>query len=64
VVTGLDHLLGANAQVEAVMDGIARVRMDGELWEVACEEALAVEDSVIIDSVDGVILCVTKHEGD
>jgi membrane-bound serine protease (ClpP class) len=63
VVTGLDHLLGANAQVEAVMDGVARVRMDGELWEVACDEALAVEDSVTIDSIDGVVLSVTKHKG-
>ena len=63
VVTGLDHLLGATTRVEAVMDGVARVRMDGELWEVACQEELAVEDSVTIDSVDGVVLCVTKHEG-
>ena len=63
VVTGLDHLLGANAQVEAVMDGVARVRMDGELWEVACDEALAVEDSVTIDSIEGVVLSVTKHKG-
>ncbi|MEP1595186.1 MAG: nodulation protein NfeD [Halieaceae bacterium] len=64
VVTGLDHLLGAQAQVEVVMGGIARVRMDGELWEVACEDSLAAEDSVIIDSIDGVVLCVSKEQGD
>lgn len=64
VVTGLDHLLGAQAQVEVVMAGVPRVRMDGELWEAACDEPLAAKDSVIIDRVDGVVLCVSKQQGD
>lgn len=63
VVTGLDHLLGAEATVEAVADDIARVRMDGELWEVSCNASLAPQDTVIIDSIDGVILQVSKREG-
>ena len=63
VVTGLDHLLGAEATVEAVANDIARVRMDGELWEVNCEQPLAEDDTVVIDSIDGVILQVSKREG-
>ena len=64
VVTGLDHLLGAEATVEAVANDIARVRMDGELWEVNCEQPLAEDDTVVIDSIDGVILQVSKREGE
>lgn len=63
IVTGLDHLLGAEAAVEVVSGGIARVRMDGELWEVVCDEPLSPPDKVVVDSIDGVILCVTKNCG-
>jgi membrane-bound serine protease (ClpP class) len=63
VVTGLDHLFGMQAQVELVSGGVAWVRMDGELWEVACEESLAREDTVTVDAIDGLILQVSKNKG-
>ncbi|MCB1689565.1 MAG: nodulation protein NfeD [Halioglobus sp.] len=62
VVTGLDHLLGATAVVEAVPGGVARVSLDGELWTVACEESLAPEDRVTVESIDGLTLRVSKHK--
>jgi membrane-bound serine protease (ClpP class) len=62
VVTGLDHLLGATAVVEAVPGGVARVSLDGELWTVACEESLAPDDRVTVESIDGLTLRVSKHK--
>jgi membrane-bound serine protease (ClpP class) len=61
VVTGLDHLSGALAVVESVDGGRARVRLDGELWTVACEESLAPRDTVRVDSIDGLTLHVSKQ---
>ena len=61
VVTGLDHLFGATVEVESVQGGKARVRLDGELWAVACEESLAPRDTVKVESIDGLTLQVSKH---
>ena len=60
VVTGLDHLFGAEAAVESVRGDVAWVRLDGELWEVACDEGLSKDDRVKVDSIDGLVLQVTK----
>ena len=60
VVTGLDHLFGAEAAVESVRGDVAWVRLDGELWEVACDEGLSEDDRVKVDSIDGLVLQVTK----
>ena len=62
VVTGLDHLFGAQAEVESVSGDVAWVRMDGELWEVACEESLAPDDTVTVDAIDGLTLQVSKNK--
>ena len=62
VVNGLDHLLGASAEVEAVPGGVARVNLDGELWSVVCEEPLAPHDRVMVESIDGLTLHVSKHK--
>jgi membrane-bound serine protease (ClpP class) len=62
VVTGLDHLLGATAVVEAVPGGVARVSLDGELWTVACEDSLVPDDRVTVESIDGLTLHVSKHK--
>jgi membrane-bound serine protease (ClpP class) len=61
--TGLDHLLGASATIESVNDGMAWARLDGELWEVACSEQLGPEDTVVVDSIDGLTLKVHKNKG-
>lgn len=63
VVTGLDHFFGAQAAVESVSGDVAWVRMDGELWEVACKDSLAPDDSVTVDAIDGLILQVRKNKG-
>lgn len=64
VVTGLDHLFGATATVESVNAGIAWVRLDGELWEADCEETLAPDDPITVNSIDGLILHVQKTKGE
>lgn len=63
VVTGLDHLLGATAEVESVNGGVAWVRLDGELWETACKDSLQVDDVVSVDEIEGVTLQVSKQDG-
>ena len=60
VVTGPAHLEGAIAVVESLHGGAPRVRLDGELWTVECDEALAPEDRVRVDAVDGLTLRVSK----
>lgn len=60
VVTGLDHLSGALAEVETVEAGNVRVRLDGELWSADCDEALAPRDTVRVESIDGLRLRVRK----
>lgn len=60
VVTGLDRLSGALAEVESVQDGHVRVRLQGELWSVDCEEMLAPRDTVRVESIDGLRLRVSK----
>jgi membrane-bound serine protease (ClpP class) len=62
VVTGLDHLFGMTAVVETLHGGTARVRLDGELWTVDCEESLALHDTVTVESIDGLTLHVTKNQ--
>jgi membrane-bound serine protease (ClpP class) len=61
VVTGLDHLFGALAVVESVRGDVAWVRLDGELWEVACDQPLSQDDTVTVDAIDGLTLQVRKR---
>ena len=59
--TGVEHLVGAVATVESVNNGIARVRLEGELWEVACPQALQPQDRVLVSAIDGLTLQVSKQ---
>jgi len=63
VRTGVGHLVGTVATVESVNDGITWARLDGELWEVACPEALVPEDRVVVNEIDGLTLKVSKDKG-
>ncbi len=63
VRTGLGHLVGSVATVESVNDGIAWARLDGELWEVACPEALVPQDRVVVDRIEDLTLKVSKEKG-
>ena len=63
VRTGLGHLVGSVATVESVNDGIAWARLDGELWEVACPEALVPQDRVVVDQIEDLTLKVSKEKG-
>ena len=60
LVTGIDQLLGATAEVESLNAGVAWVRLDGELWEASCDTPLTPRDQVVVDAIDGLILKVTK----
>jgi membrane-bound serine protease (ClpP class) len=60
LVSGVEHLAGAAARVESVQDGTAWVRLEGELWSAACDEELAPDDRVTVQSVHGVTLQVSK----
>lgn len=60
IVSGIESLLGSEAVVESVDGSIVRVRMDGELWQVDCDQALAVSDKVIVDAIDGLTLKVSR----
>lgn len=62
VVTGLENVQGALAVVETVEDGKVRVRFEGELWSVHCSDPLAANDTVEIQSVDGLTLHVSKKQ--
>lgn len=60
VVTGLPHLIGCEASVESVRDGIAYIRLEGELWQVFSETALSPRDRVRVNAATGVTLNVSK----
>jgi membrane-bound serine protease (ClpP class) len=64
VVTGLHHLVGARATVEAINNGVAMIRLEGELWQTESEQALHINDEVRIDAADGVVLNVSKTNGE
>ena len=63
VRTGIEHLLGSTATVVSVNNGVAHVQLDGELWEVACSQALQPRDTVKVNAIDGVTLQVSKETG-
>jgi len=63
LVSGVEHLIGAIGEVESMDAGIARVRLDGELWEASCDTPLALSDQVIVDDLDGLVLKVHKQQG-
>jgi membrane-bound serine protease (ClpP class) len=60
VVTGLDHLVGAQASIEAVSGGHPLIRLEGELWQVTCEQPLQPGDTVQVIAAPGVMLTVSK----
>jgi membrane-bound serine protease (ClpP class) len=61
VVAGMEHLIGATGVVESVEGGEPRVRLDGELWSVRCNEPLAVRDRVTVHGVDSLTLQVNRN---
>jgi membrane-bound serine protease (ClpP class) len=61
LVSGVEHLLGMTAEVESLGEGIAWVRLDGELWEAQSAERLQAADKVTVDAIDGLTLKVSKQ---
>jgi membrane-bound serine protease (ClpP class) len=61
VVSGREHLVGAEAVVEAIPGGGIRARLEGELWSVCCADELAPSDRVRVDAVDGLVLQVSRE---
>jgi len=64
VRTGVAHLVGTIATVESLNDGIARARVEGELWQVTCPDALRPQDRVVVREIDGLTLKVSKEKGE
>jgi membrane-bound serine protease (ClpP class) len=64
VVTGLGRLVGLDAVVESLNGDRALVRLEGELWQVENEVPLEVEDVVRVIGLDGVMLKVSKQQGE
>lgn len=62
VRTGIQHLVGMVATVESSSGGVTWARLDGELWEVACPEALVPRDKVVVTAIDGLTLAVSKQK--
>jgi membrane-bound serine protease (ClpP class) len=60
VVTGLDHLVGLQTDIEQLNNGTALVRLDGELWQTQSDQTLHLHDRVQVTAADGVILQVRK----
>lgn len=62
VVTGLIALEGQVTTVESVHDnGMAVIRLQGELWQVDCPDTLQKGDTVAVKSAEGVVLKVNKQ---
>lgn len=59
---GVGLLVGQTAVVESVNNGITWARIEGELWEVDCPQALKPEDAVVVESIDGLTLKVSKQQ--
>ena len=59
---GVALLVGKAAIVESVNNGITWARIEGELWEVDCPQALEPEDAVVVESIDGLTLKVSKQQ--
>ncbi len=64
VVTGIAHLVGSTAEVELLHGEETLVRLDGELWQVRCEQPLSVHDHVTVTAAEGIALVVTKNRRD
>lgn len=64
IVTGIDHYVGSVAEVELLHGETPLVRLDGELWQVQCDQPLAVHDSVTVSAAEGVGLVVIKNKGE
>jgi len=64
VVTGIRHFVGSTAEVESLYNKTARVRLDGELWQVQCNQPLSIHDSVTVTAAEGIELVVTKNKGE
>ena len=59
---GVALLVGKTAIVESVNNGITWARIEGELWEVDCPQALGPEDKVVVEAIDGLTLKVSKQQ--
>jgi membrane-bound serine protease (ClpP class) len=59
VVTGLGHLVGCQAEVELHGEH-PFIRLEGELWQVSCNQPLGQGDRVQVSDAPGVVLAVVK----
>ena len=60
-VSGLDHLVGNYALVESTEGDRPLIRLDGELWQVKCDQPLQQNDKVRVKAAHGVVLNGSKE---
>jgi membrane-bound serine protease (ClpP class) len=58
VVTGLPYLVGETAIVESVNNDVPFIRLQGELWQVRCDQTLNKDDTVEVTAATGNVLDV------
>lgn len=61
VVSGVVTLMGEQAVVLEDFTGSGQVSVNGEIWSAHCNESLTQGDRVIIQTIDGLVLQVTKQ---
>ncbi len=58
VVTGMDEMIGATAEVLELMKDEYRVRCHGEIWYATSDSVLEVGQNVCVESLEGLVLHV------
>ena len=63
VVSGREHLIGAEGKVLEFFEGTGQVRVHGEIWKACSETPLVQDQTVRVVSVNGLVLNVNpKNE--
>ena len=60
IVTGLEHLIGMTSIIESVYQGQPLTRLDGELWQIDCDQSLSTDDRIKVVGINGLRLSVEK----
>lgn len=59
-VSGMEAFVGKRATVEEIYNGKPKIRLEGELWYVTCDEPLQLNDRVEVVQAKDVVLDVKK----
>ena len=62
--TGVEAMIGVEAEVVAACRPLGQVRVRGELWQARCAEGADVGEAVRIEAIDGLTLVVHPTHAD